>query len=133
MLRRPPRSTLFPYTTLFRSYEGVPQYPAAGRPWRMAERLDVNIFHTSPTAIRMLRKAGFHEPKIYNYKFKHMTTVGEPIEPEVWKWYYEVVGKGKAVIVDTWWQTETGGFLCSTKPALDRLQPGIAGPAVRRT
>src|SRR5213596_912003 len=110
-------------------YEGVPQYPDAGRPWRIAERLDVNIFHTSPTAIRMLRKAGFHEPKIYNYKFKHMTTVGEPIEPEVWKWYYEVVGKGKAVIVDTWWQTETGGFLCTTKPALDPMKPGSAGPA----
>ena len=58
-----------------------------------------------------------------------MTTVGEPIEPEVWRWYYEVVGKGKAAIVDTWWQTETGGFLCTTKPALDRMKPGSAGPA----
>src|SRR5947199_9011680 len=111
-------------------YEGVPQYPDAGRPWRIAARLHVNIFHTSPTAIRMLRKAGFQESKNYNYKFKHMTTVGEPIEPEVWKWYYDVVGKGKAVIVDTWWQTETGGFLCSTKPALDPMKPGSAGPAV---
>jgi acetyl-CoA synthetase len=111
-------------------YEGVPQYPDAGRPWRIAERLDVNIFHTSPTAIRMLRKAGADEPKKYNYHFKHMTTVGEPIEPEVWKWYHEVVGKGEAAIVDTWWQTETGGFLCSTKPALDPMKPGSAGPAV---
>src|SRR5256886_14063042 len=75
-------------------YEGVPQFPDVGRPWRIAERLDVNIFHTSPTAIRMLRKAGADEPKKYNYHFKHMTTVGEPIEPEVWQWYYEVVGKG---------------------------------------
>jgi acetyl-CoA synthetase len=56
--------------------------------------------------------------------------VGEPIEPEVWKWYYEVVGKGEAVIVDTWWQTENGGFLCSTKPAIDPMKPGSAGPAL---
>ena len=111
-------------------FEGVPVYPDAGRPWRIAERLDVNIFHTSPTAIRMLRKAGADEPKKYNYRFKHMTTVGEPIEPEVWKWYYEVVGKKQAVIVDTWWQTETGGFLCSTKPAIDPMKPGSAGPGM---
>ena len=111
-------------------YEGVPNYPDAGRPWRVAQRLDVNIFHTSPTAIRLLRKAGPDEPKKYDYHFKHMTTVGEPIEPEVWKWYYEVVGKGEAVIVDTWWQTETGGFLCSTKPAIDPMKPGSAGPPV---
>ncbi|HLW53123.1 MAG TPA: acetate--CoA ligase [Candidatus Angelobacter sp.] len=111
-------------------FEGVPNYPDAGRPWRIAQRLDVNIFHTSPTAIRMLRKAGLEEPRKYDYHFKHMTTVGEPIEPEVWKWYYETVGKGEAVIVDTWWQTETGGFLCSTKPAIDPMKPGSAGPPV---
>jgi acetyl-CoA synthetase len=109
-------------------YEGVPTYPDAGRTWRIAERLDVNIFHTSPTAIRMLRKAGPDEPAKYHYHFKHMTTVGEPIEPEVWRWYYETVGKGEAVIVDTWWQTETGGFLCTTKPAIDPMKPGSAGP-----
>ncbi len=111
-------------------YEGVPTYPDAGRTWRIAERLGVNIFHTSPTAIRMLRKTGPDEPKKYNYHFKHMTTVGEPIEPVVWQWYYETVGKGEAVIVDTWWQTENGGFLCSTKPALDPMKPGSAGPGV---
>jgi acetyl-CoA synthetase len=111
-------------------YEGVPTYPDAGRVWRIAERLDVNIFHTSPTAIRMLRKAGHDEPAKYNYHFKHMTTVGEPIEPEVWRWYYETVGKREAVIVDTWWQTENGGFLCSTKPALDPMKPGSAGPGM---
>ena len=109
-------------------YEGVPGYPDAGRPWRIAEQLDVNIFHTSPTAIRMLRKAGPNEPLKYHYRFKHMTTVGEPIEPEVWRWYHDVVGKGEAVIVDTWWQTETGGFLITTKPALDPMKPGSAGP-----
>jgi acetyl-CoA synthetase len=109
-------------------YEGTPNYPDAGRPWRIAERLGVNIFHTSPTAIRMLRKVGPEEPEKYNYKFKHMTTVGEPIEPEVWRWYHEVVGKGQAVIVDTWWQTETGGFLGSTLPGIDAMKPGSCGP-----
>ena len=111
-------------------YEGVPTYPDAGRPWRIAERLDVNIFHTAPTTIRMLRKASPDEPQKYNYHFKHMTTVGEPIEPEVWRWYYHVVGKGEAVIVDTWWQTENGGFLCSTMPAIHPMKPGSTGPGV---
>jgi acetyl-CoA synthetase len=77
----------------------------------------------------MLRKTGPDEPKKYNYRFKHMTTVGEPIEPETWRWYFTSVGKSQAVIVDTWWQTETGGFLCSTIPALDPMKPGSAGPA----
>ncbi|GAB6161100.1 acetate--CoA ligase [Desulfothermus naphthae] len=111
-------------------YEGTPTYPDPGKPWRIAEELGVNIFHTSPTAIRALRKAGGELPLKYNYEFKHMTTVGEPIEPEVWRWYYHVIGKGKAVIVDTWWQTETGGFLCSTVPALKPMKPGSAGPGV---
>jgi acetyl-CoA synthetase len=110
-------------------YEGTPNYPDAGRPWRIAEQLGVTIFHTSPTAIRMLRKVGPDEPAKYDYHFKHMTTVGEPIEPEVWRWYYETVGKGQAVIVDTWWQTETGGFLGTGLPALDRMKPGSCGPA----
>jgi acetyl-CoA synthetase len=108
-------------------YEGVPTYPDPGRCWRIAQDLGVNIFHTSPTAIRALRKVGPDEPAKYHYEFKHMTTVGEPIEPAVWKWYYEKVGKGKAVIVDTWWQTETGGFLCSTLPAIKPMKPGSAG------
>ncbi|MBN1994679.1 MAG: acetate--CoA ligase [Anaerolineae bacterium] len=111
-------------------FEGVPTYPDAGRAWRIAQQLDVNIFHTAPTTVRMLRKAGPDEPQKYDYHFKHMTTVGEPIEPAVWRWYYEVVGKGEAAIVDTWWQTETGGFLCSTIPALHGMKPGSAGPAV---
>jgi acetyl-CoA synthetase len=111
-------------------YEGTPNYPDPGRPWRIANRLNVNIFHTSPTAIRMLRKVGPEEPGKYTYHFKHMTTVGEPIEPEVWRWYHEHVGKGEAVIVDTWWQTETGGFLGSTLPALKPMKPGSCGPAV---
>lgn len=111
-------------------YEGVPTYPDAGRSWRIAQELDVNIFHTAPTAIRALRKLGPEEPAKYTYHFKHMTTVGEPIEPEVWKWYESAVGKGEAIIVDTWWQTETGGFLCSTVPGIKPMKPGSAGPGV---
>ena len=111
-------------------YEGVPTYPDAGRPWRIAQRLGVNIFHTAPTAIRMLRKVGGDEPFRYDCQFKLMVTVGEPIEPEVWRWYHEAVGRREAVIVDTWWQTETGGFLCSTKPALQAMKPGSAGPGM---
>ena len=109
-------------------YEGAPNYPDAARPWRIAERLGVNIFHTAPTTIRMLRKAAPDEPAKHDYHFKHMTTVGEPIEPEVWRWYHEVVGKGEAVIVDTWWQTETGGFIGTTLPALQPMKPGSCGP-----
>jgi acetyl-CoA synthetase len=109
-------------------YEGVPNYPDAGRAWRIAEKLGVNIFHTSPTSIRMLRKVGPDEPAKYNYHFKTMTTVGEPIEPEVWRWYYHSVGKDQAAITDTWWQTETGGFLGSTLPGLQPMKPGSCGP-----
>lgn len=111
-------------------YEGIPNYPDAGRCWRIAQDLGVNIFHTAPTAIRALRKIGPDEPAKYEYHFKHMTTVGEPIEPEVWKWYHREVGKGEAIIVDTWWQTETGGFLCSTLPAIRAMKPGSAGPGM---
>jgi acetyl-CoA synthetase len=111
-------------------YEGVPTYPDAGRPWRIAEKLGVRIFHTAPTTIRMLRKLGPDEPAKYDYHFKHMTTVGEPIEPDVWRWYYHEVGKGEAAIVDTWWQTENGGFLGSTLPALQPMKPGSCGPGV---
>src|SRR6266480_1662483 len=111
-------------------YEGAPNHPDAGRPWRIAEKLGVNIFHTAPTTIRMLRKLGPDEPAKYDYRFKHMTTVGEPIEPEVWRWYHDVVGKDEAVIVDTWWQTENGGFLGSTLPALQPMKPGSCGPGV---
>jgi len=111
-------------------YEGVPTYPNAGRPWRIAEQLGVNIFHTAPTTIRMLRKLGPDEPAKHEYHFKTMTTVGEPIEPDVWRWYWQVVGKGQAAITDTWWLTETGGFLGSTLPALQPMKPGSCGPGV---
>ena len=77
----------------------------------------------------MLRKAGARRTQKAQLSLEHMTTVGEPIEPEVWRWYHEVVGKGEAVIVDTSWQTRSGGFLCTTEPALDAMKPGSAGPA----
>ncbi len=109
-------------------YEGVPTFPDAGRLWRIAEELGVNIFHTSPTAIRALRRAGPDTPARYKHRFKHMTTVGEPIEPEAWRWFWEMVGKREAVIVDTWWQTETGGHLCATVPGIHPMKPGSAGP-----
>ncbi len=110
-------------------YEGIPTYPDPGRPWRIAERLGVDIFHTAPTTIRMLRKVGPDEPAKYDYHFKTMTTVGEPIEPDVWRWYWTEVGKGKAAVTDTWWMTETGGFLGSTLPFLQPMKPGSCGPA----
>ena len=100
-------------------YEGVPTYPDPGRPWRIAEKVGVQIFHTAPTTIRMLRKLGPDEPAKHDYHFKTMTTVGEPIEPDVWRWYHHSVGKDEAAITDTWWLTETGGFLGSTLPALE--------------
>jgi len=109
-------------------YEGAPACPDPGRPWRIAERLGVNIFHTAPTTVRMLRKLGPDEPARHSYHFKLMCTVGEPIEPEVWRWYHDVVGKGEAAIVDTWWMTETGGFLASTLPAVTPMKPGSCGP-----
>lgn len=108
-------------------YEGVPTYPDADRPWRIAERFGVTTFHTAPTVIRMLKRAGT-DPSKYNYKFKIMVTVGEPIEPEVWRWYYTTVGKKQAVVLDTWWQTETGGWLCVHLGAVEKMKPGSAGP-----
>jgi acetyl-CoA synthetase len=109
-------------------YEGAPTYPNAGRPWKIAQDLGVNIFHTAPTTIRMLRKLGPDEPAKHDYHFKSMTTVGEPIEPDVWRWYYDVVGKREAAITDTWWMTETGGFMGATLPALQPMKPGSCGP-----
>ena len=111
-------------------FEGTPTYPDAGRSWRIAQDLDVNIFHTSPTMIRMIRREGPDEPAKYNYHFKLMCTVGEPIEPEVWRWYYEKVGKGEATIIDTWWQTETGGVIGSNLSALKPMKPGSCGAAM---
>ena len=115
-------------------YEDAPDHPHKGRIWEMAERYDVDIFHTSPTAVRMFMKWGPEHIEDYDFDFRHMTTVGEPIQPEAWLWYYEHIGDGDAVIVDTWWQTETGGHLITNLPALDDMKPGSAGkpcPGIR--
>ncbi len=111
-------------------YEGAPDAPHKGRIWEIAEKYDVDIFHTSPTAVRMFMKWGEEIPRQYDFDFRHMTTVGEPIQPEAWLWYYEHIGDGDAVIVDTWWQTETGGHLITNLPALADMKPGSAGRPV---
>jgi acetyl-CoA synthetase len=108
-------------------YEGTPDHPHKGRLWEIAEAYDVDIFHTSPTAVRMFMKWGEQYPEAYDFDFRHLTTVGEPIQPEAWLWYYEHIGGGDAVIVDTWWQTETGGHLITNLPAIDDMKPGSAG------
>ncbi|MFB6070051.1 MAG: acetate--CoA ligase [Halanaeroarchaeum sp.] len=107
--------------------EEAPDYPHKGATWEIAETYDVDIFHTSPTAVRMFMKWGEEIPQQYDFDFKHMTTVGEPIQPEAWLWYYKYIGDEDAVIVDTWWQTETGGHLITNLPALKDMKPGSAG------
>jgi acetyl-CoA synthetase len=108
-------------------YEGTPDHPHKSRIWEIAERYDVDIFHTSPTAVRMFMKWGEEYIEPYDFDFRHMTTVGEPIQPEAWLWYYTHIGDEDAVIVDTWWQTETGGHLITNLPALYDMKPGSAG------
>ncbi len=108
-------------------YEDTPDHPHKGRIWEIAERYDVDIFHTSPTAVRMFMKWGPEYVEDYDFDFRHLTTVGEPIQPEAWLWYYKHIGDEDAVIVDTWWQTETGGHLITNLPALNDMKPGSAG------
>ena len=108
-------------------YEGAPDYPHKDRIWDIAEKYDVDIYHTSPTAVRMFMKWGREYPDKHDFHFRHMTTVGGPIQPMAWMWYYEVIGHKEAVIVDTWWQTETGGHLISNLPAIQDMRPGHAG------
>jgi acetyl-CoA synthetase len=110
-------------------YEDTPDHPHKGRIWEIAEKYDVDIFHTSPTAVRMFMKWGEEYPESYDFDFRHMTTVGEPIQPEAWLWYYKHIGDEDAVIVDTWWQTETGGHLITNLPAIQDMKPGSAGRA----
>jgi acetyl-CoA synthetase len=108
-------------------YEGAPDHPHKSRTWEIAERYDVDVFHTSPTAVRQFMKWGPEYVEGYDFDFRHMTTVGEPIQPEAWLWYYKHIGDEDAVIVDTWWQTETGGHLITNLPALEDMKPGSAG------
>jgi acetyl-CoA synthetase len=108
-------------------FEGVPTYPDAGRFWKMIQEHKCSVFYTAPTAIRSLIKAGGDLPKKYDLSsLRILGTVGEPINPEAWMWYHEVVGGGHCPIVDTWWQTETGGHLITPLPGATPTKPGSA-------
>ena len=112
-------------TTLM--FEGVPSYPDAGRFWDVCDKHAVNIFYTAPTALRALMREGDqHITRRRLESLRLLGTVGEPINPQVWRWYHEVVGKGRLPIVDTWWQTETGGILITPLPGATELKPGSA-------
>jgi acetyl-CoA synthetase len=108
-------------------FEGVPNYPTMSRFWEVCDKHKVNIFYTAPTAIRALMQAGDAPvKKTSRQSIKLLGTVGEPINPEAWEWYHRVVGDGRCPIVDTWWQTETGGILITPLPGATRLKPGSA-------
>ncbi len=108
-------------------YEGVPNYPDPGRFWRIIDQYQVAIFYTAPTALRILASAGDDFVKKYSrHSLRVLGTVGEPISPETWQWYDEVVGEKRAPIVDTWWQTETGGILISPLAGISPTKPGSA-------
>ena len=106
-------------------FEGVPTYPNAGRFWEIIQKHKVTTFYTAPTAIRSLIKAGGDKPAEYDLSsLRLLGTVGEPINPEAWMWYFNVVGKSRCPIVDTWWQTETGSILISPLPGAIAIKPG---------
>jgi acetyl-CoA synthetase len=108
-------------------FEGIPTYPDAGRYWDMVERHNINSFYTAPTAIRAIAKEG--DEWVHKYKRRSLRilgSVGEPINPEAWRWYYEVVGEGRCALVDTFWQTETGGHMITPLPGAIDLKPGSA-------
>ena len=110
-------------------YEGVPDYPNMSRIWDIIQRYGVTIFYTTPTALRMFMKFGDSIPNSFRLSsLRLLGTVGEPINPEVWRWYFKTIGKSKCPIVDTWWQTETGGMMLSPLPGLETipLKPGSA-------
>ena len=110
-------------------YEGAPDYPNASRMWEIIQKYHVTIFYTTPTALRMFMKFGNDIPNSFDLSsLRLLGTVGEPINPEVWKWYFDVIGKSKCPIIDTWWQTETGGMMISNLPGIETipLKPGSA-------
>lgn len=108
-------------------YEGTPNYPNWGRWWRMIEEYQVSKFYTSPTAIRMLHADVPEEPNKYDLStLEILGTVGEPINPSAWQWFYDKIGGIKSPIVDTWWQTETGGHMITPLPGATPLKPGCA-------
>ena len=113
-------------TTLM--FEGVPTWPDAGRFWKIVEKFKVTSFYTAPTAIRALIRLGESWPNRHDLRsLRVLGTVGEPINPEAWMWYHRVIGKDRCPIVDTWWQTETGGHLITPLPGVHTLKPGSAG------
>jgi acetyl-CoA synthetase len=108
-------------------FESTPVHPDAGRYWRVVDDLGVNVFYTAPTAIRAIARAGDEPVRRYSRKsLRILGTVGEPINPEVWQWYHDVVGEGRCAVVDTWWQTETGGILITPLPGATPTKPGSA-------
>jgi acetyl-CoA synthetase len=108
-------------------FDGVPNYPDFGRFWETVDRLGVTIFYTAPTAIRALMREGDAPVKAHSRKsIRLLGTVGEPINPEAWEWYWRVVGDGRCPVIDTWWQTETGGILISPFPGATSMKPGSA-------
>jgi len=110
-------------------YEGAPDYPDISRMWDIIQKYNVTIFYTTPTALRMFMKFGDGIPNSFDLStLRLLGTVGEPINPEVWKWYFKIIGKEKCPIIDTWWQTETGGMMLSPLPGLETipLKPGSA-------
>jgi acetyl-CoA synthetase len=109
-------------------FEGIPSYPDNGRFWDIVDRHQVNIFYTAPTALRALMRDGEAPVQARSRKsLRLLGTVGEPINPEAWRWYHTTVGEGKLPIVDTWWQTETGGTMITTLPGAHGMKPGSAG------
>ncbi len=112
-------------------YEGGPVYPDAGRFWKICEELGVTVFYTAPTALRALMKFGDDFPNQYDLsKIRLLGTVGEPINPEAWMWYHTVIGKERCPIVDTWWQTETGGIMMTPVPGVTATKPGSCTQAL---
>lgn len=108
-------------------FEGVPTYPDAGRFWKIVDKFGITVFYTAPTAIRALMRLGDEWVEKYDLSsLRILGSVGEPINPEAWMWYYEKVGHGNCPIVDTWWQTETGGFMITPLPGAHTLKPGSA-------
>jgi acetyl-CoA synthetase len=108
-------------------FEGVPTYPHPDRFWDIVEKYQVDVFYTAPTALRAIMREGDEWPARHNLdSLRILGSVGEPINPEAWMWYYDVIGKGRCPIVDTWWQTETGGILITPLPGATPLKPGSA-------
>ena len=108
-------------------FESTPTYPDPGRYWQIVEDLKVNIFYTAPTALRAIAREGDEWVKRYDRSsLRVLGTVGEPINPETWRWYHDVVGEGRCAVVDTWWQTETGGILITPLPGVTPMKPGSA-------